>query len=217
MSEYALNVMLNFARKREYYSKLQKNHKWESGFIGDELYGKTVTILGSGSIGSEIAKKCRAFGMKVNGVNRSGNFNADFDFIFKQDWWAEALPESSFIILLLPITPSTKQFVRKEHFKQMRSDCFFINLSRGEIVNEMDLINALKSNQIGGAALDVFENEPLDENSVLWDLENVIITPHHGGASKNYMERAYRIVIENIDLFLKGEMLQNKINLKEEY
>ncbi|MCM3760395.1 D-2-hydroxyacid dehydrogenase [Alkalihalobacillus oceani] len=216
MGEYALGMMLAHTRKLLHYRELQKKHQWEGGFIGGELAGKTVTIVGAGAIGSAIAEMCKVFGMNVYGASRSGLSKPNFDRIVKREWEA-LLTESSFVIVLLPLTPRTKHFIHQEHFAAMPQDCFFINLARGSVVKEADLITALESGQIGGAALDVFEKEPLEPESPLWEMKHVFLTPHIAGNSDHYMERVFRIVLENVANFLANKPLKNQVDLKANY
>ncbi|MET3504636.1 D-2-hydroxyacid dehydrogenase [Halalkalibacter oceani] len=217
MGEYALGMMLAHTRKLLHYRGLQKKHQWEGGFIGGELAGKTVTIVGAGAIGSAIAEMCQVFGMNVNGVSRGGASKPHFDRIVKEEQWETLLPESSFVIVLLPLTPRTKHFIRQEHFTAMPRDCFFINLARGHVVKEADLITALESGQIGGAALDVFEKEPLGPESPLWEMEHVFLTPHIAGNSDHYMEKVFRIVLDNVANFLANKPLKNQVDLQANY
>ncbi len=217
MSEYAFAMMLEHTRRMPYYRDLQNRKVWESGYIGDELYGKTVGIIGTGSIGEEIAGRCKAFGMRVIGLNRTGKQIPFFDAIMTYADIDKLLEGSDYIMVLLPNTKETNQLIRLRHFEQMKPTCYFINMARGQVVNEQDLITALQTDMIAGAALDVFEREPLPASSPLWNMENVTVTPHHAGATRHYKDRAFEVICKNFELFLRNQPLNNLIDTRAGY
>lgn len=122
------------------------------------------------------------------------------------------LAESDFVVVLLPSTPQTQRFLRAEHFARMKRSAIVVNLARGAIIDEQALIDALRNGFIAGAALDVFEVEPLPESSPLWTMPNVLITPHVAGNSPRYLERAAPVLIENARRYLRGEALVNVVD-----
>lgn len=220
MSEFAMLLMLQWARRADMHFLNQVDKVWGKRVPSGELFGQTVGILGSGSIGQAIAAKASAFGMRTLGYNKSGRHIPGFDEIMTgPDGLRELLSQSDFVIMLLPATAGTKHFLGMEQFKLMKPSACFINLARGSVVHEEELIAALRSGVIAGAALDVFEKEPLPPESPLWELPNVILTPHVAGASPQYMTRSANIVFENIRRCLRGdqEPLLNEINLEEGY
>lgn len=218
MSEFALALMLQWARRFPQFYRNQANRSWDKKVRLSELYGCTLGILGAGSIGQAVAAKAKAFDMRVIGYNRSGREVPGFDRILAgREGLEEVLRESDYLILLMPHTPETHHFLTASEFRMMKPTSFFINLARGSVVREADLIAALQEGVIAGAALDVFETEPLPADSPLWNMENVIVTPHVAGLSPQYMQRASGIFYENIRRFLKGEPFVNVVDLAAGY
>jgi phosphoglycerate dehydrogenase-like enzyme len=220
MSEFAMLMMLQWARRADLHFLNQMDKVWGKRVPSGELYGQTVGILGSGSIGQAIAAKAAAFGMRTLGYNKSGKPAPGFDETAGgPEGLQYVLAESDYVIMLLPSTPKTQHFLKMEQFKTMKPSACFINLARGSVVHEAELIEALRGGIIAGAALDVFEEEPLPPESPLWELPNVILTPHVAGASPHYMTRAAHIVFQNIRLYLegKGEGMINGIPLNKGY
>lgn len=213
MSEFAMLYMLQWARRADLHLTNQKNKIWGKHVPVGELYGRTVGILGSGSIGQAVAEKARVFGMKTLGYSRSGQPSSGFDAVYSgREGLLELLAASDYVVLLLPSTPETKHFLTMEELRVMKPSSFLINLARGSVVNEEDLVQALREGVIGGAALDVFETEPLPLSSPLWELPHVFITPHVAGLSPHYMERAAEIVYENLRRYLEGRELINMVD-----
>ncbi|WP_438448586.1 D-2-hydroxyacid dehydrogenase [Gorillibacterium sp. sgz5001074] len=218
MSEFALLYMLQWCRRPDLHLMNQRNKVWGKNVPVNELYGRTVGILGPGSIGRAVAEKARAFGMTTLGYSRSGQPQEGLDAVYSgREGLLELLSRSDFVVLLLPATEETRHFIAMEELRAMKPTAFLINLARGSVVKEDDLIEALRSGVIGGAALDVFEKEPLPEDSPLWELPNVFITPHVAGLSPHYMARAAEIVFENLRRYLDGRGLMNDVNLETGY
>lgn len=213
MSEFAMLLMMQWVRRADLHFLNQMDKVWGKRVPSGELYGQTVGVLGSGSIGQAIARKAQAFGMKTLGYNRSGKPAADFDeTVGGPDGLKRVLNESDFVITLLPSTPETRQLLGMEQFKAMKPSACFINLARGTVINEQELIEALRTGIIAGAALDVFEQEPLPPDSPLWGLTNVILTPHIAGASPHYMTRAAGVLYENIRRLLRDGASEGLLN-----
>ncbi len=218
MSEFTLSLMLQWVRKTNLLLINQSKRIWDHTLTFGELYGKTLGILGAGAIGEAVAKKARAFDMQVIGLNRSGASVPHFDEMLSgEEGLTTLLRESDFLVVLLPSTAKTKHFLQKRHFEIMKPEAFLINLARGDVIVESDLIDALRQNRIAGAALDVFEKEPLPVESPLWGMEQVIATPHIGGSSAQYIKRAAPIFYHNIRQFLAGRPLLNIVDLEEGY
>lgn len=218
MSEFALMLMLGWARGSHLHYLNQKNKVWGKKVPVAELYGSTLGVLGAGSIGEAIAAKGKAFSMRTLAYNRSGKPAPGFDeTLTGVEGLNRILAESDYLVMLMPSTPETKHFLGLEQFRLMKPTSFFINLARGAVVKEEELVEALRERVIGGAALDVFDKEPLPEDSPLWTMDNVILTPHVAGLSPRYMERASGIVYENLRHYLKGEPLINAVNPGEGY
>ncbi|TCW42169.1 phosphoglycerate dehydrogenase-like enzyme [Thermohydrogenium kirishiense] len=217
ISEQVIGYMLLFERGLNYFIRKQMNREWDKSVRVSELYGKTVCILGVGSIGEEIARIAREFGMKTIGVRKSGNMSKFIDEMYTNDNMIYAVSKADYVICALPLTDDTYHLLGKDFFKNMKNDAVFINIGRGKVVDESSLIDALKNKTIRGAALDVFEEEPLSKESPLWDMENVIITPHTAGISPHYMERGIEIIKHNIKAYLGDGDFINRVDLEKQY
>lgn len=217
ISEQVLGYMLLFERALNYFIRKQMNREWDKSVRVSELYGKSVCILGVGSIGEEIARIAREFGMKTIGVRKSGNMSKFIDEMYTNENMIFAVSKADYVICALPLTDETYHLLGKDFFKNMKNDAVFINIGRGKVVDESSLIDALKNKTIRGAALDVFEEEPLSKESPLWDMENVIITPHTAGISPHYMERGIEIIKHNIKAYLGDGDFINRVDLEKQY
>lgn len=218
MSEYAISMMLQWVRRSGAFMKMQQAKQWRGAPLTDELYQKTVGILGTGQIGQAIAPKAKAFGMRTIGYNRSGDTLEGFDEIYSgEDGLIRLLQESDFVVSILPGTEKTRHLIDISKLKQMKPTAFLINIGRGYVIKESDLIQALQDGIIAGAGLDVFEQEPLPEDSPLWGLENVYLTPHISGNSPKYVERAAVIFNDNLKRYIQGEPLRNVVQLESGY
>jgi phosphoglycerate dehydrogenase-like enzyme len=188
MAEAAVAGVLNLYRKMYAFRENQKRHIWEKQRDLLEISGKTVGIFGFGSVGTECAKRFEAFGARVVGVNSSwAPDKADF-----------LLRESDIVICALPLTESTRHYFDAERISLMKPTAVFVNLSRGGTVDTAALAHALAEGRIYGAVLDVFEEEPLGTESPLWDMENVIITPHNSFVGDRNEERLWGVIRENL-------------------
>lgn len=207
ISETIFALMLGLTRKIHKYVKNQIEKKWHHADMKLEIHEKTIGIIGVGAIGQETAKIAKAFGMKVLGVRHSGK-PADFvDEMYTSDQLDHILPQCDYVVVTLPLTKETHHLFTYSQFKKMKRSAFFINIGRGEVAAEEDLIKALQNEEIAGAGLDVFENEPLGEESILWDLENVIVTPHTSGSTESYNKRLIEtILIPNLKQYQAGEI-----------
>lgn len=217
IAEHVFALMLMLVRKINLAMRIQvEQKKWFRSyeyFSPEELYGKKLLIVGMGRIGERIAEIAKAFGMKPSGIVRDLNKKRSSDiglFVLKD--LEKLVAESDFTVNCLPGIPSTKGIFNLSLFKKFKRTGYFINIGRGTTVVESDLIKALDEKIIAGAGLDVFEVEPLPETSGLWELENVIITPHYSGWNPNYTERVVDIFIENLEKFKSGKKMPNEIN-----
>ncbi|WP_047152386.1 D-2-hydroxyacid dehydrogenase [Aneurinibacillus tyrosinisolvens] len=219
MAEYTFAVLLQVAREMNTLYENQKNKKWDRTLRVEELYGKTMGIIGVGAIGEEIARRAKVFGMQVLGVSRSGHPKDVCDEMHKQSELLKVLPRCDYVVIAVPLTEETRGLLGKKELEAMRQDAVLINIARGEVVDEKRLIERLVNKQLKAAVLDVFSQEPLPETSPIWELDNCIITPHISGRSPLYMERAMEIFHQNLDLYdkgLKDEMI-NKIDCRRGY
>ncbi|RLQ93801.1 D-2-hydroxyacid dehydrogenase [Falsibacillus albus] len=206
ISETIFALMLGLTRKIHAYVRNQSEKKWHHANLGLEIHEKTIGILGVGAIGQETAKIAKAFGMKVLGLRNSGKPAEFVDEMYTADQLHALLPQCDYVVITLPLTNETHHLFGEEQFKLMKDSAFLINIGRGNIIEEAELIKALQKKEIAGAGLDVFEKEPLDEKSPLWNMENVIITPHTAGSTEHYTRRVIEdIFIPNLKEYLKGE------------
>jgi D-2-hydroxyacid dehydrogenase (NADP+) len=218
ISETVLAMMLAFTRNIHLTMRNQVNKKWQ--WIGnmEEIHGKVIGLVGVGAIGEEIAKLTRAFGMRVLGVRKSGQSSPYVDCMYDIQGLDKVLQESDFIVMSLPLTKDTHSLMDHTRFQQMKSSAMFINVGRGQTTVTEALIEALQNRIIAGAGLDVFEQEPLPESSPLWEMDNVILTPHNSGNSIHYNDRAVEIFVSNLKDYAAGrEPLLNKVNLASQY
>ena len=219
ISETIFALMLSLTRNIHKYVRNQSSKTWHHANIKLEIHNKTIGIIGVGAIGKETAKLAKAFGMKVLGVRHSGRSEVFVDEMYKQDHLNTVLPQCDYVVVTVPLTDHTNQMFGSEQFALMKPSAYFINIGRGETVKEKDLVKALQDQQIAGAGLDVFAAEPLPESRPLWDLENVIITPHTSGATEHYNERVIEdIFIPNLKQYLKGETPSiNRVDFQKGY
>lgn len=200
-AEQVLGYMLVFERRFDRVFAEQRRGVWER-FVGGELAEKTLGIVGLGAIGVRTAEVASSIGMTVIGTKRDPSTEIDaVDRIYRPDELATLLVESDYVLLSCPLTSETRGLIGKTELGIMKDEGVLINVARGEIVVEEALIDALQQRSIRGAALDVFEIEPLPANSPLWDLSNVLITPHNAGVSPNLPERLADVFVENYDAF----------------
>jgi D-2-hydroxyacid dehydrogenase (NADP+) len=220
ISEHVLGMMLCFCRKLHVSIRNQAERKWERFESEDaaeqveELSGKTLGVVGLGRIGAEIARKAKCLGMRVIATRRdpSRPASAGVEQLVPPADLDQLLAESDFVVLSLPLTSETRGTIGETQLRSMKQRAYLINVSRGKIVQEDKLIEALKKGWIAGAGLDTFENEPLPESSELWGFKNVIITPHVAGQTPYYMERLTSIFCENLSRFIRGQPLINVVD-----
>ncbi|MDR0576576.1 MAG: D-2-hydroxyacid dehydrogenase [Candidatus Accumulibacter sp.] len=180
ISETVMGYILAHNRTFPFMFRMQRERVWAKGLTRDpvEAIGKTVGIVGVGAIGGQIALRARAFGMRVLGLRRHPAPAPDYDEMFSGDRLAELLARSDYVVVSTPLTEQTRHLIGAARFGAMKKSALFINVARGGVVDQDALIAALRAGEIAGAALDVTDPEPLPEDSPLWDMENVIITPH---------------------------------------
>ena len=218
IAEHILGFMLMFTRKFHGTWLNQTKHIWKPDETITELRGKTVLIAGLGNIGLEVARLSHCFGARVIAVSRAQKGKSQHADIFKTEKYLDSLlPEADFVCVCLPHTKDTHHLFDMRKFRCMKRTAVLMNIGRGGIVNEKELVMALKKKIIGGAALDVTEEEPLSPRSPLWDMENAIITPHHSGLSEKYMDRAVALFCGNLKEFLAGRPLKNVVDKKLGY
>lgn len=220
MTEQAFSMILTFARDMHRFYPAKANKEWirprpERIF---QLQGKTMLIVGVGAIGSQVAKIARAHDMRVIGIRRNPekaapNIN-EMRALHELD---TILPHADIVVSILPGTPGTENIFAAQQFERMKMSSILINIGRGIHVNEADLAKAIRCHQIAGAGLDTFAEEPLPSSSELWDLEDVIITPHTGGFRNDYLEEALTYFRRNLKRYVSGKALENVVNPKLGY
>ena len=207
VSEAALGAMLALARDLPRAVRLQEEKKWFR-FPAQLLHNKTVGIFGIGVIAEALAPKCKAFGMTVAGFTSAKRPVPGFDRMHGRDELVAQAKTLDFLVLLAPYADEIRNFIGAQVFAAMKPSAYLINLARGGIVDEDALLRALAANEIAGAALDVFQEEPLPAGHPLWTARNVLITPHLGGFSDVYAERALPAIEHNMACFLRGDLDQ---------
>lgn len=214
IAEHVLGMMLMFTRDLHGYVRRQLTHQWQrEPSVIEELSGKTLLIVGLGRIGEALAERARSFGMRVVGVKRDPSKRHDSDVavdaVVGFDGLDAALVEAHHVVVAVPLTETTRGMFDARRLGLMRRDAYFYNIARGGVVDEPALIAALRAKAIAGAGLDVFAEEPLPPTSALWELPNVIITPHIAGVTPHYYDRAARLFAENLERYLAKEPLEN--------
>ncbi|CAM3647242.1 D-2-hydroxyacid dehydrogenase [Cohnella lubricantis] len=218
MAETAFAMLLSFTRKLHLSVRKQLEHKWEKFETYGELHGSTMGIIGAGQIGAEVARLAQAFGMRTLGVRRSGKRAAHFDKIVTFERLDEVLAESDVVVNIVPATEETNRLFDSARFERMKAGAIFVNIGRGSSVDTDAMVEALRSGHLGGAGLDVFDPEPLPEDHPLWEMDNVIITPHIGGLTEQYKQRLADIFVDNLRAYLAtGTPGRNVVDYRVKY
>ena len=215
IAHHILMFILALSRGLPYWVYAQNQRDWnpkarQRGYV--DLSQSVVLILGVGGIGAETARLCTAFGARVIGIEPRPERETTAE-IYAPSELSRYLPEADFVVTTVPHTPETDRLWNAECFASMKSSAYFINIGRGKTCSLDDLTHALKSGEIAGAGLDVFETEPLPTDHALWAMENVLITPHIAVAdAENISERRYNLLRENADRFVAGKSLKNIVD-----
>jgi phosphoglycerate dehydrogenase-like enzyme len=198
MAEFAVCGVLSIYKQMRSFFRNQDSHAWEKNRGLKELFGKTATIVGCGSVGTECAKRFKAFGCRIEGINRSNRSDEAYDRIQTSDKLDEILPVSDVLILAVPLTSDTEKLIDRKRLELLPENAVIVNISRGKIIDETALAELLKSGRIAGAVLDVFENEPLTEYSPIWSVPNLIATPHNSFVSEGNARRLNDVVMSKL-------------------
>ncbi|MGH7933724.1 MAG: D-2-hydroxyacid dehydrogenase [Candidatus Binataceae bacterium] len=230
IAEYTIGSMLAFAHGFHITSRSQFRREWKrDNFMRtlESTRGKTLGVIGYGSIGRETARIAQALGMDVFALKRDPAAHADpgwnppgvgdSEGIIPKRFYgpgecAAILRESDYITVTLPLTATTRKFIGRREIAAMRPHAYIVNIGRGEVIDQDELIEALKGKRIGGAGLDVFEREPLESESALWDIETAILTPHMSGAHRDYNTNACHLFADNLRRFRAGQPLYNLVD-----
>ena len=236
MAEYVLMMVLAFAHHLPRMIEVQQRAEWPGQrwalFVPQELRDATIGIVGYGSIGRETARLAHAFGTRVLALKRQVDHLADdgwrlpnvgdaageyVDRLYAPDQLHAMLAECDYVVVAAPLTPETRGLLGAAEFQAMKRTAVVINVARGGVIDEAALVDALRNQVIGGAALDVFEQEPLPADSPLWHLPNVILSPHVSGFTPHYDERAMALFAENLRRYVAGEPLLNVVDVQRGY
>lgn len=198
MAEHALAGVLQLYKHMGFFRENQKQHIWEKHRGLLELSGKTVCILGCGSVGTECAKRFSAFDCRVTGIATTGREQPFFDVVVPVGEMESMLDQSDVLVVTIPLTAETRHLIDGERLNRLKSGAILVNIARGEIVDTDALVAALRAGHLAGAVLDVFEEEPLGADSLLWDMENVILTPHNSFVGDNSQDRLTHVILSNV-------------------
>ena len=215
VAEHVIALLFALAKRLPDAVRFQEKHIWgqESMWRGRprprELAGATLGLVGLGNIGREVAKRASALGMRIIAVREHPEKGTPehVERVFPSSQFDELLSQSDYVILAAPLTPATRSLMNSARFEKMKPDACLINVSRGPLVDETALAQALREKKIGGSALDVFAREPLPSDSPLWDLENLLITPHTAAMTEKLWERHYKLIAENLRRYLAHQPL----------
>ena len=216
-SEFGLACILALAKKLPQCWAAQKERRWEK-VNTEEIAGKTLGILGLGTVGSELARKAKALGLRVIATKRNPEAKPECaDELGPPEFLPVLLAESDFVVISLPAVPATERILGEKELRSMKRSAYLINLTGGRAVEEKLLVKALKEGWIAGAALDAFAKQPLPADSELWDLPNVLISPRIGGATGNRWDLLMPIFTDNLKRFLGGQPLRNLVDKERGY
>ena len=219
IGEFVLGLMLMFAKQAPLCFQLKQERQWRR-FNLSVLRSRTVGIVGLGSIGREVARLARAFGMRVVATRRSARSVGrarNVDIMYPRAQLPALLAESDFVVLAVPSTPETHNLIGEAELREMKPTAYLINVGRGDAVDEEALVRALDEHWIAGAGLDVFATEPLPADSRLWESPNLIFSPHVSGGMEDYNIRATEVFAENLRRYLDGKKLLHVVDKKRGY
>jgi phosphoglycerate dehydrogenase-like enzyme len=231
IAEYTIASMLAWSHGFHVTLRAQVRREWKRNWdfmdSVDSLRGKTLGVIGYGSIGRETARIGHALGMTILALKRNPEERQDTGWSppnigdpegrlparwYGPDGYVELLQNSDFVTVTLPATPATRQVIGRREIAAMRPHAYIVNIGRGEVIDQGALIEALREKRIGGAGLDVFEREPLEADSPLWDFENALLTPHMSGSFKGYNSACCELFAANLARFVEGEPLLNVVD-----
>jgi phosphoglycerate dehydrogenase-like enzyme len=224
VAEHAIAVLLALAKRLPQAMQYQTKHEWSQDQLWHEqprpreVADSTVAVIGMGGIGREFASRAKALGMKVLVVRESPTKGlSGADEVYSPGQLDEVLPQADYVLLCTPVTPATTGLMNAARLGKMKRDAYLINVARGPLIDEPALLDALQKRTIAGAALDVFNEEPLPASSPFWSLDNILITPHTAAVTERLWERHYRLIVDNMKRFLAGEPLMSQVDKKRGY
>ena len=208
LGEFAIAAMLWFAKDLRRLARNQERRRWEP-YTLERLEGQTVGIIGYGGIGQAVGRRAAALGMHVLTVRRRQEFG--------DPTMEEVIAQSDYVVMATPLTPASYRLMSRERIAVMKPSAVFVNIGRGRTVDEEALVEALREKRIRGAALDVFEVEPLAADHALWQLDNVLLSPHTADHTADSHVRAMHFFLENLRRYRAGESLENVVDKVEQY
>ena len=217
IGEYVAAVVLAFYKNLPGLFRLQQRCEWSADFSFRELAGQTVGIIGLGSAGCASARVLRGFGVQLRGLRRTGVPTAEVDRVCVPSQLGEFLDGLDVLVIAAPLTAATRGLIGGPELARLRRGALLVNVGRGPIVDEAAMLAALENGQLGGAALDVFDSEPLPPDSPLWRMPNVIVSPHCADSTPESPQRSLDIFLENLARFRRGEALLNVVDRHEGY
>ncbi|HWQ31028.1 MAG TPA: phosphoglycerate dehydrogenase, partial [Negativicutes bacterium] len=217
IGEWIVMSMLQLLKNSKTLFSRQDEKLWKIDTSILELYNKTVCFIGTGSIATEAAKRLQGFGARIIGLNTTGRNAEYFESCYPIKDLEQVLSQADIVVVSVPGTQETHHLINTKNIGALKKGACLINIARGSIVEEAALLEALKRGDLRGAALDVFEEEPLPADNPLWSMENVIITPHNSWISEMRNERRYNIIYENLRRYILGEKLMNIVNVERGY
>ena len=215
MAEYVFAWCVWVTQRMRVYRDAQRQRRWLDHVLPDRLFGKTLTIVGLGDIGRDIARVAKGLGMRVLGVSRRGRPAREAEKVYPVGSMTRALSEADFVVVLLPLTGETRGIIGAAALDAMKPSAWLINIARGAVVDESALLAALERKQIAGAVLDVFDREPLPPSHPLWKLDNVVVTPHISGPSTP--DEIAPIFNDNLARYLAGRPLRHVVDRDRGY
>lgn len=216
MSEYAIGAILHFAKQFDLFIAQSRDSFWQRAWL-DELTGRHLVVLGMGSVGRAVAERAQAFGMEVHGVARTPRDGHGTGSVSGIADLQALLPHADYVVVTVPLTAETAGLVGRDFFAALKKGAVLVDMSRGGVVSADAVLAALEDGTLRGAALDVFEEEPLPEDSPLWNRPNVLLTPHVAGTTPHYLERALDIFVQNARYYLAGKPLATPVDISRGY
>lgn len=224
VAEHAVALLLALAKRLPRSMQYQAKKQWSQTELWNEqprpreVDGATVAVIGMGVIGSEFTRRAKALGLRVLAVRENSEKGAaGADQVFSSSQIDQALAQADYVLVCAPLTPASAGIINKARLQRMKKDAYLINVSRGQLIDEPALLEALEKRRIAGAALDVFCQEPLPRSSRFWKLDNVLITPHTAAVTERLWERHFRFIVENLKRFLAGQTLLGLVDKNKGY
>lgn len=221
MAEHALMMMLALAHRMPEFFDMMAKKRWRreaQPYMPMELHDASLGLIGYGAIGREIARMAQALGMRVSALRRSPSAETqDGVGFYPRERLHEMLGQSDFVVVATPLTPDTRHMLDARALAAMKTGAYLVNIGRGAVIDEAALIEALRAGPVAGAALDVFEVEPLPADSALWTMSNLILSPHVSGITPRYEQRVMAIFADNLRRFQDGHPLLNQVDFTRGY